>query len=98
MKYTKAVTKTRVIGLVLGAVAILAAVGAGAISVLWKERTKPAQKAVVAQTAPPVVDLDISLEGKIQARHIVPVGAPVAGKVDVFHVEVGQEIFEGQLL
>jgi multidrug resistance efflux pump len=98
MKYIKAVTKTRVIALVLGAVVILAAVGAGAISVLWRERAKPAAQAATQRipTAPP--GPDVSLEGKIKALHIVAVPVPVEGKVDVFHVEVGQEIFEGQLL
>src|SRR5258705_283131 len=97
MKYIKAVKKTGIIWLVASAAIILAAIGAGALTVLWREHTKPAQKAAVAPVAP-VLGPDVSLEGKIQALRVVEVPAPVEGTVDVFHVDIGQEIFEGQLL
>ena len=98
MKYIKAVKKTGIIWLVAGAVIILAAIGAGALSVLWREHAKPAQKAAEVVPAAPVLGSDVSLEGKIQALRVIEVPAPVEGTVDVFHVEIGQEIFEGQLL
>lgn len=98
MKYIKAVKKSGVIWLVAGAVVILAAVGAGALSVLWREHGKSVQKTAAVIPAPPVLEPVISLEGKIQALRVVEVPAPVEGTVDVFHVEIGQEIFEGQLI
>lgn len=98
MKYIKAVKKSGVIWLAVIAVIILAAIGAGALSVLWREHAKPAQKAAAALPAVPVLGSDVSLEGKIQALRVVEVPAPVEGTVDVFHVEIGQEVFEGQLL
>jgi len=98
MKYIKAVQKTWIIWLVSGIVIILIAIGAGAVSVLWKEHAKPVPKpaALVAPQSAPGSDL--SLEGKIQALRVVEVAAPVEGTVDLFHVEIGQEVFEGQLL
>ena len=98
MKYIKAVNKSNVTWLVLGAVVILGAVLAGALTVLWKEHWKPAQKTAPVAAAPVIVGPDVSLQGKIFARNITEVPAPVEGKVDVFHADIGQEIFEGQLL
>lgn len=98
MKYIKAVKKTGIVWLVASAAIILAAIGAGALSVLWKEHVKPAQKAAEVVPAAPVLGSDVSLEGKIQALRVIEVPAPVEGTVDVFHAEIGQEIFEGQLL
>ncbi|MCX6624871.1 MAG: efflux RND transporter periplasmic adaptor subunit, partial [Acidobacteria bacterium] len=40
----------------------------------------------------------ISLPGKLQAQHVLPVGATLEGVIDQYLVEVGQEVVEGQLL
>ena len=99
MKYIKAVNKTGIIWLVAGAAIILAAVGTGALSVLWREHAKPPRIAAAPPVqAAPVLASEVSLEGKILALRVVQVAAPVEGTVDVFHVEIGQEIFEGQLI
>jgi multidrug resistance efflux pump len=98
MKYIKTTSKNRVIAMALGAVVILAAIGAGAFSVLWREHAKPQAKAVAVPKVDAVLGPDLSLEGKVYALRIVAVPAPVQGKVDVFHAEIGQEIFEGQML
>ncbi|MEP6539857.1 MAG: efflux RND transporter periplasmic adaptor subunit [Bryobacteraceae bacterium] len=98
MKYIKAVKKTGIIWLVSGLVVVLLAVAAGALSLLWKEHARPPAKAPAAVVPQPAVGPDVSLEGKIQALHVVEVPAPVEGTVDLFHVEIGQEVFEGQLL
>ena len=45
-----------------------------------------------------VIARDLSLAGKIQAQHVIPVGATVTGTLDSFLVEVGQDVYEGQLL
>ncbi len=73
---------------------IALACAAGAISLLRHEsrKTAPAKE----PAAPPISDL--SLPGKIQAQHVVPVGASVTGTIDSFLVEVGQDVSEGQLL
>src|SRR6476620_4743434 len=99
MKYSKAKQGTRVIWPVLGAIIVLVAMAAGALSVLWREHWKPQPKAAATQgPAQPFPGGEVSLSGKIQAQHAVLVAAPVEGKIDVFHVEVGQDVYEGQLL
>ena len=75
-------------------VAILAAAGAGAYS--WYRSSAPPPKAAV-QTAP-AVGPEVSLAGKIVAKTLIPVAAPIKGVVEQYHVEVGQEVFEGQIL
>jgi HlyD family secretion protein len=74
---------------------ILAAAGAGALS--WLRRTTaPRDRAVTTAAAP--APRELSLRGTIQALHVVPVGATVAGTIDAFLVEPGQEVYEGQVL
>jgi multidrug resistance efflux pump len=82
---------------VFGIVAVLLAVGAGAVSVLWREHRPAAKQPPKAQTAAPP-ETELSLPGRIQARHVVPVGVRVSGKLEAFDVEVGQEVYAGQLL
>jgi multidrug resistance efflux pump len=66
---------------------------AGAISLIRRQSSKP-----VSNPVPPVSPIsDLSLPGKIQAQHVVPVGAS-SGTIDSFHVEVGQDVSEGELL
>jgi HlyD family secretion protein len=74
---------------------ILAAVAVGALSLMRRE---PAQVAtpVVTHSEPPAGE--VSLQGTIQAQHVVPVGVAVAGEIESFELDVGQEVAEGQLL
>ena len=86
--------------LLLSVTVILAAIAAGALSVLRKERAEKAEPpraaAVVQPPSPP--PNEVSLPGRIQAQHVVPVGEQIEGNIDSFLVDVGQEVFEGQLL
>jgi multidrug efflux pump subunit AcrA (membrane-fusion protein) len=71
---------------------------AGAL-VFWKYRgarrnTNPPSAAPAAAVVPDAV----TLSGRIQARSVTPVGAPVEGTVEEFLADVGDEVFEGQLL
>lgn len=74
---------------------ILAAVAVGAISLLRRE---PAHLPVPAVAHAELPSGDISLQGTIQAQHVVPVGVAVAGEIESFEIEVGQEVVEGQVL
>lgn len=60
------------------------------------------QTAAAPRKAPPVDPAaslaEVTLDGRIQARTAVAVPAPIEGKIDFFHVEVGQEVSEGQLI
>jgi len=76
---------------------ILAAAAAGALT--WLKRGAPQQSEPPAGAAAvPPAARELSLPGRIQALHVVPVGAPVTGTVESLLVDVGQDVFEGQLL
>lgn len=84
--------------LLISVAVVLAAVAAGAFMLWWHER--PRQGSNAPKTAPPAVAVPdaVTLTGKIQAQHVTLVGAPVEGAVEEFFADVGQEVFEGQLL
>src|SRR5262245_60563106 len=82
--------------IISGAAALLALAGA-AILVLPRisaKRTKPA--APVAEAPTPAGDINLS--GKIRAKYVISMSAPIEGTIGAFFVDVGQEVFEGQLL
>jgi len=84
-------------GLVLAGTLVLAAVAGGALSLL--RRTAKEQRADTVKAAPAEASVrELNLSGKVQARHVVPVGAPAMVTIDAILVDVGQEVFEGQLL
>jgi multidrug resistance efflux pump len=82
--------------LIWGTVA-LAAVAAGALSMLRHRAAPPPSKPGAAAPAP-VRAGEVLLTGKVRARNVVGVGATVQGNIEVFLAEIGQEVEEGQLL
>src|SRR5690349_179118 len=76
---------------------ILLGVAAGALSLLRRESAQKRVETANATSAEPPAR-ELSLPGMVQAEHVVPVGAPVTGTIDAFMAQVGQEVFEGQLL
>ncbi len=75
---------------------ILLAVAAGALS--WWRRTSH-KPAAPAPAAPAVfAGAEVTLVGKIRARHVVLVGVPVDGTIEFLGPEPGQEVYEGELL
>ena len=78
--------------------AMLAVVGAAGWGWWWLQH-KPAQKAPRKETqAAKPAPVELSLQGKIQARKIVNVAAPIDGTLDQYLVNVGEEVFEGEVL
>jgi HlyD family secretion protein len=80
-------------------ITILLAIAGGAISVY--RQTAPRKRATpvpVSQSVaePPVTD--ISVMGQIQAQRVVSVPVPIDGTVESYGAEIGQDIFEGQLI
>lgn len=59
-----------------------------------KPATPPPQPAAQA----PAPDPFLNLPATLQPVSIVPVRTPVAGRIESFQVEVGDEVYEGQLL
>jgi multidrug resistance efflux pump len=81
-------------GLLIAGIVILAAIAAGALSVLLQTPKKP--EAAKAQTQPVVTEIVVA--AKLQAATVVNVGVPIAGKIEAFNAEPGDEVYEGQLL
>ncbi len=79
----------------VGLAVLLAAVAAGAYLYL-RTRPKPAPQEQ-QQTEQAQVN-DVSLPATIRAKHVVPVPAPVDGTLDALLVEVGQPVYEGQVV
>ena len=76
---------------------VLAAIAAGALS-RWRVASKPAPPPVVKASGTPVPAGEVSLAGKIEAQQATLVGALVTGTVAEFLTDVGQEVYEGQVL
>ena len=82
---------------VLASVTLLALVVAG-IKLLPRLAAAKAQPVAVAPPRVPVQTAEILLTGKIRAQTVINVAPPLEGTVGAFFVDVGQEVFEGQLL
>jgi HlyD family secretion protein len=65
---------------------------------LWRRQTAgpPAVDAKTPETD--VLPAEITVPGQVHARSVVAVGPQVSGVVEAFLADVGQEVFEGQLL
>jgi HlyD family secretion protein len=75
---------------------LMALIAAG-VSILRSVSANRAKAAAAVTQAPPPSP-EVQLSGKIRARTVVSVPTPVEGMVGAFFVDVGQEVFEGQLL
>lgn len=74
---------------------VLLAVG-GWAALRWREMNAAPATASKAETGPAVSEL--ILPAKLQAKSLIGVPAPIRGTIEVFHVDVGDEVYEGQLL
>ena len=64
-------------------------------------RPKPAPApppAPVPQKSEPAPPKEVTLQGKVEAVHVVSVPVSIAGEIDTFGADVGQDVFEGQIL
>jgi multidrug resistance efflux pump len=80
----------------LSVAAVLAGVAVGALS-LWHRRPAPALPVRAAGPAVLLVN-QVTLSGAIRPQHVVGVGAQVAGVIDAFAVDVGQDVYQGEVL
>ena len=81
---------------VLGVAAVLAGVGAGALSLRYRHPAAP--QPLPASGAAVIANREITLQGRIRPQHITGVSAPVNGLVETLLADVGQEVYEGQVL
>jgi multidrug efflux pump subunit AcrA (membrane-fusion protein) len=83
--------------LALASLVMLALVGGGVYA--WKRRAAPSTPVKpVAEEAAPAAGAEVSFTGVIQAQVVAPVAAPIDGTLETVEVEVGSEVFEGQLI
>lgn len=69
--------------------------------IVFSVRRPPAPKAApapVSAPAAPAAPKEIEVSGHMEAVHTVPVSVGIAGEVDSFSADVGQDVFEGQIL
>ena len=83
--------------LLVPAVVVLAAVATG---VTFLVRSGSLVKPALVQTSvqPTPSPTQITLQGRIQAKSVVHVGAPIEGVLERMLVDVGDSVYEGQLL
>lgn len=64
----------------------------------WREQHRQVAQASRPVSAPARVEAEVSLQGKIQAKNVVDVGAPIDGILEQYLVDAGEEVFEGEVL
>ena len=80
--------------IVAASIVVLAA-AAGGIVIARSRKPKPAP----AATAPaPPAATEAILTGRVLARSVVPVAAPIEGIVDAYYLDAGQPVYQDQLL
>ena len=80
----------------LSVVAVLAGVAVGALSLRYR---RPAPAPVVRAAGAAVLSVNqVTLRGTIRPQHVTGVGAQVNGAIEAFLVEVGQDVYQGQVL
>lgn len=83
--------------LLFPAMVVLVAVAVGLLLLARSgSRVQPSKAGKSVQQA--AIPTEITLEGKIQAKTVLNVGAPIEGVLDRILVDVGDSVYEGQLL
>lgn len=86
-------------GWVASVIAAIAAIGLLVGWVAFKKRHRPAPAAVSVAAIPKIFEgPEITLTGRLQPQTVAQVDAPVAGILDAWFVDEGQEVYQDQLL
>ena len=83
--------------LLISVLAIAAGIGGGALSLRLRRAAAPAP-AVPNAGALLIRRNEITLSGNVQPQHVATVGATVEGNIEAFLADVGDEVYEGQVL
>jgi multidrug resistance efflux pump len=79
----------------LAVLAIAVGVGVGALQKRRTPQMQPKPHGLWGAVIPPDV---LTLSGTIRPQHVVSIGAKVTGNIEAFMADVGQDVFEGQVL
>jgi multidrug resistance efflux pump len=80
----------------LSVAAVLAGIAIGALSLRYR---RPAPAPPVRAAGAAVLPANqVTLSGAIRPQHVVGVGAQVNGVIEAFSVEVGQDVYQGEVL
>src|SRR5437763_3129613 len=82
--------------LLIAGLAVIAGVGGGALSHRLHKAPPPVQGR--APAAAVLNTNEITIIGTIRAQHVTGVGAAIEGNIEAFLADVGDEVFEGQVL
>jgi multidrug resistance efflux pump len=82
--------------LLVAGVTTIAAVGAGVLSHKLRKPAAPVQ--AVAPATAVLSRNEITVSGTIRATHVTAVGSTIEGNIEGFLADVGDEVFEGQVL
>jgi multidrug efflux pump subunit AcrA (membrane-fusion protein) len=82
--------------LMISVLAIGAGIGIGALSMRRGRQVQPGNRAPDAAVIASANQ--VTLTGTIRPQHVVSVGAKVQGNIETFMADVGQEVFQGQVL
>jgi multidrug resistance efflux pump len=76
--------------------AVLAGAGGGALSLHWKGRPAAATRKPAAALMDAIPE--ITLSGKLRPQHITTVKPDIEGDIDALIVDVGEDVFAGEVL
>jgi HlyD family secretion protein len=80
--------------LLIVGVVVIGGIGAGVLSHRLRKTPPPAPPAAAAR----VKTNELTIPGTVRAQHVVNVGGGLEGNIESFAVDVGEEVFEGQVL
>ena len=83
--------------LIISVLAVAAGVGGGALAMRLR-RPAPQPVRPAAAAAALIASNEATLSGTIRPQHVTNVGASVTGNIEAFLAEVGQEVYQGQVL
>jgi multidrug resistance efflux pump len=89
----KSVTRVKVVGL-----AVAAALVVGLVFIVERARLAQVPHNPAPRQSVPAAPKELTLQGRVEAVHSIPVSVAIAGEIDSFSAEVGQDVFEGQIL
>jgi multidrug resistance efflux pump len=83
----------KVAGLAVGILVV-----AGVVFSVGRARLAQSPQAPAPQQAAPAAPKELTIQGRVEAVHSIPVRVAIAGEIDSFSAEVGQDVFESQIL